>query len=536
MALHFLLALLPLIAVLVGIIYLKQSGAKMAVVGLALVIAISMAFFDTPLAVALGSSAYGLIKSFGITIAVLCTMLMVLIMKEAGALTTISSAINRISATPEEQSLFIGVGLGSFLTSLGVVTPALFPPLLVAMGFSAVSAVVISVLGYNATTSYALLAIPITLPAEIGKIDPFAFSYKISLFLPVVSVGLALAILWVVGGKRSVRKGWVPAVLCGLSIAVPCILFSKYRLIPVRIIGIVAGLICMLVLYGYQRFVSGGTDDEEEEDGETEDEDAKEVPGPLDMSELSRALSPWIILVVLAMVISHPSVDGWLTDLPGEAERFTVFADQRVDLNALREIYTWIFVATLLSLPFLRPTREQLSTAVTNWRNRVLQPLIAYSVYFAIAFVMANSAMVIAADGHLVAGPSFAVRNMNLVVADTLAGLFGSWYVLAAAFLGLFGALVGGSETGSNVMFMGIQRNACSSLGLDESFLTVFGSHAAAGGIASAITPAKINNAVMVLGESSEMEAEVMSKHFALVFVLTALTGLMTVLFVSYGI
>ncbi len=533
MALHFFLALLPLIAVLVGIMYLKQSGAKMAVVGLALVIIISMVFFDTPLNVALGSSAYGLIKSFGITIAVLCTMMMVLIMKEAGALTTISSAINRISATPEEQSLFIGVGLGSFLTSLGVVTPALFPPLLVAMGFSAVSAVVISVLGYNATTSYALLAIPITLPADIGKIDPFAFSYKISLFLPVVSVGLALAILWVVGGKKSVRKGWVPAVLCGLSIAVPCILFSKYRLIPVRIIGIVAGLICMLVLYGYQRFVSGGADDKEPED---EDEDTKEAPGPLDMGELARALSPWIILVALAMIISHPSVDGWLTDLPGDMERFTVFADQRVDLNALREIYTWIFVATLLSLPFLRPTREQLSTAVTNWKNRVLQPLIAYSVYFAIAFVMANSAKVIAADGALVAGPNFAAQNMNLVVADTLAGFFGSWYVLAAAFLGLFGALVGGSETGSNVMFMGIQRNACSSLGLDESFMTVFGSHAAAGGVASAITPAKINNAVMVLGESSEMEAEVMGKHFALVIVLTTLIGLMTGLFVMYAI
>ena len=162
-----LLAILPMIVVLIGILYFKQSGARMAVVGWLVTLALACTVFKTDLIVAGGATIYGLLKSFGITIAVVATMLMIFLMKEIGALDTISEAIKRVAATPEQQAIFIGIGFGSFVTSLGVVTPSLFPPLLVAMGFSPFAAVSISVLGYNATTSFALLAIPLTLPADI---------------------------------------------------------------------------------------------------------------------------------------------------------------------------------------------------------------------------------------------------------------------------------------------------------------------------------------------------------------------------------
>jgi hypothetical protein len=64
--LQFVLALLPLLVVLAGIIFLQQSGATMAIVGWAVAVILAVVYFKTPLIVALGASWYGFVKSFGI--------------------------------------------------------------------------------------------------------------------------------------------------------------------------------------------------------------------------------------------------------------------------------------------------------------------------------------------------------------------------------------------------------------------------------------------------------------------------------------
>jgi lactate permease len=63
-----------------------------------------------------------------------------------------------------------------------------------------------AVLGYDPTTSFSLLSVPITLPAEVSAgiigppgINAFEFAFKISLFLPLISTGFAFAILWLMG-------------------------------------------------------------------------------------------------------------------------------------------------------------------------------------------------------------------------------------------------------------------------------------------------------------------------------------------------
>ena len=63
------------------------------------------------------------------------------------------------------------------------------------MEFSPFVAIAISVLGYNATTSYALLSVPISMPADIFKLDVFMFVYKVNIFLPFVSVLVSIAML-----------------------------------------------------------------------------------------------------------------------------------------------------------------------------------------------------------------------------------------------------------------------------------------------------------------------------------------------------
>jgi lactate permease len=531
----FLLAFYPLLMILVGVAFLRQSGLMMAFIGLVFTIILAVLQFDTPIEVALGSTAYGFVNSFGISISVSATMLLIFLMKEAGALETISKVIKQQVAGDEMRALYIGIGFGSFLSSLGVVTPALFPPLLVAMGFSPMSSVAIAVLGYDPTTSFSLLSIPITLPAEASKtlifpfvITPVAMAFKISIFLPVVSTGFAFAILWLVGGRTSMRRGAVPATICGLTLAFACLgtvsldYFTGVEYVPLRIVGVVAGLCAMMALHVYQKTRPAAVKKEKPSDYPT----AKTI---------LRSFSPWIILTSLAAAVSVPQVGTFLQNLPGNFEKIVIFADQTIDLNVFSQIYTWIFIAVLLSLFTLRLTVKQAKKAASVWMKHFIGPFLAYSLYFCIAYVMANSAKTII-DGKLISQP-YNSLNMNVVLGSTLAAIFGSGYVFVAASLGLFGAVVGGSETSSNILFLKIQRTAAQNTGLtDAEFMTVYGSHAVAGGIASAITPAKINNAVVTIDEPRDTESRIMQKHLVIAILLTVTTGILTGVFVKLGI
>ena len=69
-AIKFLLAVLPLIVVLIGIVKFKVSGAWMSVIGLVLALALAVGAFKTGGEVALRSALYGLIKSLGISVAI----------------------------------------------------------------------------------------------------------------------------------------------------------------------------------------------------------------------------------------------------------------------------------------------------------------------------------------------------------------------------------------------------------------------------------------------------------------------------------
>ncbi len=537
----FVLALAPLLVVFVGIIHFKQPGMRMALVGWLVAVTVAVIFFKTSLEAALWASVEGIIKSFGITIAVMFTMFMIFIMKETGALKTVADAAQNVVKTKEEQAIFLGIGFGSFLTCLGVVTPALFPPLLVAMGFTPFAAVAIAVLGYNATTSFALLSIPITLPADTFGINDgwgaYELAFKISIFLPIISIALSYAILWVVGGKESMKKGSKVAFLAGAILGITTLFFAWLSFevytegIPIKVMGVFSSLVTMAAIYLYSNWADILA---KMKDKTREKKNFNQLIE--ENRKLLYAISPWIILVILVSIISIGTIEGILQDdILGSSEEIDI-KGKVADLNVLTQVYTWILISTLLSFYFLKPTKEQLDTALTTWKKRVIPPAVSYSVYFCIAMIMARSCMEIV-DGKYAATEDFASFNMNNALGVFLADTFGGSFILFGVLLGVFGAIAGGSETGSNILFYGVQKRAAAGIDLSQSeFMTLYAGHAVAGGVASAVTPAKITNAVSTIGEGKELEAAIMQKHLLLVMLLTVVVGLMTAVFILVGL
>ena len=503
---RFPLAAYPILVILIGIAFLRQGGLKMAIIGYALTTVLVILQFDTTIQLAYENTIVGIFKSFGLALTSAATMLMVYMMDETGALKVVANVIKRQVVGDEMQALYIGLGFGSFLTCLGVTTPTLFPPLLLSMGFTPLQSVAVAVIGYDPTTSFAILGLPITLPAQTYGFSQIDFAYKISLYLPIVSTAFSLAILWLLGGMKSIRKGLVPAVLSGLTISFACLIFSyidyyyAYEVIPIRIIGVLAGALTMVALHLYER-VRGVK---------------KEKAPPIGREEI-RSFSPLIILLVLAAIVSIPQVGAYLSALPGQLEVIHI-GSQKVDLDVLSQIYTWIFIATGISYFTLKPKADEFSRTKKVWLKRMPINVAISVVFFCLAWVMAGS-------------------TINKVLGDTFTLVFGTAYIYAASSLGYIGAIAAGSETTSSILFYKIQRAAATNLNLgDKGFMTLFASHGVAGGVASAVTPSKIAGSVNTIAAGKEVESIIMRRNLLISLIILALVSVFAGILISLQI
>jgi lactate permease len=513
----FILAILPILVIFVGLVFLKQPGTLMAFVGWILTVIIAVLFFSTSPAIAMLATLNGILASFGISLMVLFTILQVTMMDVTGAIASISEYIRLVAAERYEQVMLLNVGLGSFLVSIGATPVTMLPPIMLALGFSPVAAVALPCLGYDPLTSFSLLAVPITLPAQVFDIDLAAFGSQISLFLPVVSTGFAFGMLYVADGWNGVRKGLVPALVAGLALGLSAIIFV--RVLPVSAIGLVgvfSGLVTMAVLL-LLRVVQG------------KPVVARNADMPADVMPIGRAALPWLLLVFFCLVISIPAVSADLHGVLGPLQQIPIVADKAIDLKLLNQAYTWVLVSTLVAAPFMVRGRDEGKRIVYTWIRRAWAPTLAAAIFFAIAYVMDWSGQTVI-GGALTFAPGTAEINMNAVIGLTLALTFGVAFPAISPLLGLFGAFVSGSEASSNVMFHGILKRATTVLDLD--FLKVYSAHAVAGGIASGVAPAKIINAAAVIDQLG-IEGEVIRRAAPIAILLTLVTGGMLVLMLA---
>uniref|UniRef100_A0A7C4JRS8 L-lactate permease n=1 Tax=Thermodesulfobacterium geofontis TaxID=1295609 RepID=A0A7C4JRS8_9BACT len=525
----FFLAMLPILLSIIGMIFFYRSGAFVSVVGWILALILAVYYFHTPWEVALGASLIGIIKALGITLAITFTMFLIFLMKETGALSKIIEYIKEIAKDKEEQTLFLGMGFGSLSTSLGMVTPAMFPPIFRMLGFSSISAIAISILCYDPLTSFALFSIPITVPAEVAfkvfHIQPtgienlqefiWDFTFKITTFLPPISVSFAFIMLWVVGGKEAIVKHWKPALGSGLVLSLSALTIAWLRILPVEVIGIFSGFITMLFVNIYYRSKNN------------------HINKVKINKEIFKAFLPFFLLILFSTAVNIPGVKNFLSNILSSYEIIRVFADKKEDLNIMANVWFWILVVSLISIFILKPSSDTMKRVLKIWSTRIGGPFIAHSLFFAVAFIMAWSGMEVI-DGKLVPGPYFKEYNMNIIIAFTLANLFGQRpNPLVVPFIGLIGAFVGGSETASNVLFAKIQwETTLFTLGA-PAFMWIFAAHAVGGGIASAITPSKITNAAATIGVSGKEEGKFIKIVLIPVLIITFITGFILMLYLK---
>ncbi|MGC8822704.1 MAG: L-lactate permease, partial [Desulfurella sp.] len=510
-----------------GMLVFNRSGTFVSVAGWLLCFAIAVYYFNTPFSVVWGATIMGIVKALGISLAVTFTMFLIFLMNETKALSKIIDYIKGITKNKEEQTLFLGMGFGSLSTALGMVTPAMFPPIFRLLGFSPVAAIAISILCYDPLTSFALFSIPITLPAKVAMsfgikppgIDSLSsfvweYTFKITAFLPFISMLFAFLMLYTVGGMQALKKNWIAATLSGLVLSLTALFLAWSRIAPVEIIGVLSGLATMVFVYFYYKNGSNSTQRQ-----------------TFFQKDLLVAASPFIILILLSFIVNVHSVKLYLSNLLNPYEIIHIFADKREDLNILSSVWFWIMVVGILSIFILKPTKEQLNKVTKLWLKRIWGPFLAYSLFFSVAYIMAWSGMDVVGS-KLVPSLNFTQNNMDIIISSSFAKSFGSFYPLIAPFLGLIGAFVGGSATASNVLFAKIQWEATISTVGANAFMWIYAAHAVGGGIASAITPSKITNAAATIGVGGKEEAQFIKATILPVLFMCLVVGILSMIFI----
>jgi len=507
----------------------KKPADVSGIAGWLLISIIAFLFFKTSLEVILRSTAAGLIKSFPVSLIVATSLLQMAYMEKTGALKRIIIFIKTISnKNPAVQIMMVNIGFGTLMVSVGATPVSLLPPILLALGYSSYAAIALPAIGYDSLCTYALLGAPIVVFVDmankfLGAGNEITLSEAGMIFyyfLPLVSTLIGFCMLWISGRWKAIREGWKECLITGGVIAIVSFFTNKVDNL-VALTGLMCGLAVIIAMILYLRLTGNKVIDRSRLSPE-ELEYEKSFP-------LWKACMPWILLIAIVLALNLPKdVFNYLyrtLKLPIEG----LCADgSPIYTRALWNAYTWILVSVLLSMIFLRPSKKQIGDTLKIWLKRAPRPIFSAAIFFAIGEVMNTSGynMVtkIAPDG----------MNMVRVLADASAQLFSNVYGGVVSFIGLFSGFLTGSEASTIAMFANYTMKTASTLGHGKTgVIIITAALAFGGGLASVISPAKLQNAAASIDKLGE-ENKVIRTAFVLAIILTTIVAVYTAILLIF--
>jgi len=529
-----LVAVLPVLVILIMLIVFKKPAHTSGIVGWLAVSLVAFIFFQTSGEVIFRSTLAGLIKSFSVSLIVATSLLQMAYMEKTGALKRVIIFIKTIACEDRAvQIMLINIGFGTLMVAVGATPVSLLPPIMLAMGYSTYVSIALPAIGYDALCTYALLGAPIVVFVDVannflGKGNEITLSQAGSvffLFLPVVSTLIALTMLWIVGKWKGIKEGIIPCLITGLAITAVAWFTNHYDNLVV-LTGVLCGISVIIVMALYLKVRGKKIIDKSRL---TEEELAYEKQYPL-----WKAFMPWLILIVVILALNLPQASFDYLYRTLTLSITGLAADGRpIPTRALWNAYTWIFVSILIAIPFMRPTSAQLKETLKVWWRRAPKPVFSAAIFFAIGEVMNMSGYNMAANLNANV-PKFLNPSMVQVLADYSSQTFNGAYGAVVSFIGLFGGFITGSEASTIAMFARYTMTTAQNLDWGVTgIIIVTAGLAFGGGLASVISPAKLQNAAASIDKLGE-ENKVIRTAFVFSIILTAVTSLVVLALLRY--
>ncbi len=474
LVLYYLLALAPIITVFLLLVIARRPAKQAMSVAYLVTAAIAILIWQVPFPVLAASTMQGLVMAAEILYIVFGAILLLNVLKESGALSTIRRGLLGVSPDRRIQAIIIVWLFGSFLEGAsGFGTPAaISAPLLVALGFPALAAVMVALIANSTAVVFGAVGIPVLLGIDAGLegatvvdnyIAELGITYAQYFERIVIGVGVFNSIVGTLiplfmvicltryfGQRKSWREGltvWQFALFAGLAFTIPSTLTAIF-LGPEfpSLIGGLGGLVIVVTAAQKGFLIPKQTWDfppaEAWEDGWMGNLRAvinNEVRG----MTLFKAWIPYV-LVGLFLVLSRLPFLPFQELLKTLKLNFVNVLGTEIVIDS-QPLYLpgTIFILVVILTYFLHRVKTK---ALKKATIDAVQTLTGTTVVLAAAVPMAR---VFINSGFNESG----LASMPLTLADGVSNLAAQSWPLFAPTIGAMGSFIAGSATVSNMMF-----------------------------------------------------------------------------------
>ncbi len=216
-----LLAAFPILLILGLMLGLRWRGSRAGPAGWVAAMLIGSLHFGADWQVLGWGLLKGLLLALWVLYIVWAAILFYRLTDEAGAVTTIGRSLSRLNQEPVLQALILGWAFTTFLTGVGGfgVPVAVVAPLLVVLGFSPVTSVVITSVGSAWSVTYGTLG-----SAFYALLAATGYPGELLALPAALGMGAACLLcgagaLWASGGWAALRQTWPTLLFMGLVMA-----------------------------------------------------------------------------------------------------------------------------------------------------------------------------------------------------------------------------------------------------------------------------------------------------------------------------
>lgn len=498
-----LVAFSPIVVAAILLVGLNWPAKRAMPVAFGLTVVIALFFWDMSTTRVLASIFQGL----GITVSVLWivfgAIFLLNTLKHTGAISTIRNGFTNISPDRRVQAIIIAWCFGSFIEGAsGFGTPAaIAAPLLVAIGFPALAAVLMGMMIQSTPVSFGAVGTPIivgvnkgldthniteALVANGSNWDAYLQQITSSVALIHASVGTLIPVLMAMmltrffGKNRSWTEGLdiLPfAIFAGLAFTIPYALTGVF--LGAEFPSLIGGLVGLAIVVSAAKrgfLVPKSTWDFEDEKkwpaewlGSLKIDLADSKDKPMSM------VMAWLPYVLLAVVLVASRVSAeFKAMLRSVSLSFGNILGEAGISTAIQPLYLpggiLVFVALIAVL-----LQARSATPLTKAFGESSKTLIGAGFVLVFTIPMVRIFINSGINGADLA-------SMPVTTANFAAGLVGEAFPALSATVGALGAFIAGSNTVSNMMFSQFQFEVAQTLSISSAVVVALQAVGAAAG------------------------------------------------------
>lgn len=464
---------------------------------LALTVLIALLYWNLNLGQVLASAVKGLFVTVDILYIIFGSIFLLNVLKYSGALASIRYSFMHMSADRRIQIIVIAWLFGSFIEGAsGFGTPAaIVAPLLLALGFPALAAVILGLMVQSTAVTFGAIGTPVLVGLNNGLVANFADQAEKVIFLQaatsqivIIHAIVGMLIPWfmivmtilVFGKKQDRRKALTIApfaIFSGLAFTVPYAL-TGILLGPEfpSILGALCGLLIVNLALRYKFLVPKDSWDFGEESSWPASwfgkvlVDTSAVAGP--RLGIIRAWMPYVVVSGLLLITRQPDlyIGPFLKTFSIDYQNIlgtTISASST-------PLYLPGTILILAAFATYYMHRMQAGSFQAAFRDSFR---VSLSAGFVLAFTIPMVQIYINSGIN-----SLTLKSMPITLAEWATTHFGSVWLMLAPVIGALGAFIAGSNTVSNLMFAEFQYSIATELHISNVLIVALQAVGAAAG------------------------------------------------------